>query len=384
MPRKISKAYELLTDLSKRLETKANFFPESISDKDKENLILISEEVVGIAEHMRCQFIHKSNSSLKKEDVFEKYVDDDKVTLQDIAPLHGVTRERIRQLYNNIRKRYRGFFLKLLRKNDEFLPEIQRLCELFEAADHAPVAIVYCGLERFSKKRLKFSFALLFGEDLTEALFSTLKAVTKMNKTKKSSKTEKNSSYARQTILDKAFFPAAAITGLYTEVQSYDKGAITNNVSFFYRLRENKEIEIIEYPDIIYYTSSTTEHRPSFLIRTADDKAILGLIVPVMNMPIFYNIARFNALHSFCKSKGCGYLILDKTGRSIFEIKNADLPEGLEEDLNTILEVRGEIVWSDIKALKETYPITQEIVAAYILKNKLHFVQRPYRIRRIK
>lgn len=374
----------LMESLTQKLETRTKLFPEAISDIDKEKLVLIAEEIVGIVEHIRNQFIHKSASTIKREDVFEQYVDDDSVTLQSIAPLLDVTRERIRQLYNNMRKKYRTVFLKLLRQSDDILPELERLCELFEASDHMPLAIAYCGAEKFSKKRLKFTFGLLFGDDFSNALFENLKEYTKIQKSKITTKAEALSAEKRKSILESATFPSPAIIGLYKNVQVYQEAVERVNISFLRKLKKQREIEIIENPDIIYYSSSTTEHRPHFLIRCADGAAILGLIVPVMNMPIFYNVARFNALHSFCKSKGIGYLILDKTGRSIFDIRNGMLPDGLEEDLNTILDSKGEILWSDVKALKETYTVTQEIMAAYILKNKLHFVISPYRIRKIK
>ena len=171
MPRKKTQAQILLDELTQRIEAKINLFPEDIRNEDKDKLVFISEEIVSIVEHIRGQFIHKGTSTIKREDVFEQYVDDDNVTLQNIASLLDVTGERIRQLYNNMQKRYRCFFLQLLHQNDEVMLKIEKLCELFEAADHTPLAIAYYGAEKFSKKRLKFTFCFLFGDDIGDALF---------------------------------------------------------------------------------------------------------------------------------------------------------------------------------------------------------------------
>ena len=144
----------------------------------------------------------------------------------------------------------------------------------------------------------------------------------------------------------------------------------------------NSFIEITENPDIVYHYTNCTDHRPDFLLLLPDQKRVLVLVVPTVKMALIYNIERFNALHSFCKNNGYGYLIMDNRGNSVFDIKNRDVDPELTSHLDSILNLQNRILWENIKAIKEFHPVSNSDIAAYVLQNKLYFTMDPFCIKR--
>ena len=106
------------------------------------------------------------------------------------------------------------------------------------------------------------------------------------------------------------------------------------------------------------------------------------VLMNTVNMAFIYNIQRCNALHSFCKEKGYGYLIIDDRGNSIYDIKSRKLDEELVDTLNNILDSQSMIIWKNIKEIKLTRPVPNEDIAAYVLQNRLYFTMEPFCIKR--
>jgi hypothetical protein len=140
-------------------------------------------------------------------------------------------------------------------------------------------------------------------------------------------------------------------------------------------------IEIIPNPDIIYYSSTVTDHRPQFALKLPDGEVALVVTVPTINMAFSYNVTRFNELHRFCKANGYGYLIIDDRGHSIFELQKMKIDPELEQSLWEILDKRGEILWHDIKDLQERMSVSNVDLAAFALGNKLFLLSKPFVIR---
>ncbi|MDE5592436.1 MAG: hypothetical protein K2I75_00725 [Clostridiales bacterium] len=109
---------------------------------------------------------------------------------------------------------------------------------------------------------------------------------------------------------------------------------------------------------------------------------MLVVVVAVINMAFGYNIKRFNDLHTYCKENGFGYLVMNDRFKTIFDVKQTEINNDLVNELNYVLEKTDSIAWKDIILLKDKYAITNDIIAAYVLQNKLDFQLKPFRIKK--
>ena len=185
---------------------------------------------------------------------------------------------------------------------------------------------------------------------------------------------------------EKICYPSSFTVNHVTPVASYEKEKSFDYETKLYKKLKKFEpiLEITENPDIVYYSTSQTDHRPHFLLRLPDKTHVLVLVLPTINMAYIYNIERCNELHRFCKEHGYGYLIIDDRGNSIYDIRSRVIDPELVSSFNTILNNQTRIVWRHVKELKETRPISNADIAAYVLQNKLHFTMEPFCIKRRK
>jgi hypothetical protein len=95
-------------------------------------------------------------------------------------------------------------------------------------------------------------------------------------------------------------------------------------------------------------------------------------------MALSHSRTHFRALHEFCKQNGYGYLITDGRGQTPFTLQKLPINEDLAQALNGILTSRGEIDWGGICEIKKSQAVTNEMIAAYVLQNKLQFFMKPY------
>ena len=137
-------------------------------------------------------------------------------------------------------------------------------------------------------------------------------------------------------------------------------------------------LAIIKEPDLIYYSTARTDHRPDFLLRLPDGKAVLVLVADIRRMALTYYVKRFNALHLFCKERGFGYLILDCNHHSIYDIKAGTVAPETVAALNGRLEEQGVLLTEDICRIRESYPLSTGDLTAYVLQNKLYCTDIPY------
>ncbi|MBQ7384012.1 MAG: hypothetical protein IJV72_04395 [Clostridia bacterium] len=316
--------------------------------------------------------------------LFQEYTESDKTTLADLGEKYSVSREQIRHRKLYIEKNLTSLFSRLLWLNaEDTIRQITELDEYLAKTEYNIVPCLCVGLYDISNKKRDAIIRMFFSSISDELIKICKEFLPKLIDTHK----EKERAADSWAIYEKKIvYPSDIFADSTADIKQFDD----SNFFDYHRRIEAKfskfpnDIEVIRTPDIVYYSSSTTDHRPDFLLITPDRRTVLVLVIPTVNMAIIYNITRCNALHSFCKENGFGYLIIDDRNNSIFDLKSKELDSALCEELNRILDTNSMIFWNDIKRLKEVYTLRNEEIAAYVLQNKLHFTLEPFCIKRRK
>lgn len=331
----------------------------------------------------------------KNAEIFNAYYDSDTLTLEEIGKEKGVTRERIRQLNKSNLKRIRRSFdryMTFCSYPAEIRDGAADILEKIEPCEF--IVLLYYGANKTSKRKKLLISSLLLGESYAapiKKLFDEYSnRINKKTCADKDNEKEKLIPGSERRIIawkkleEKICFPTSPIKIDRLDFISFEPDINTNCEK---RLKSKLDsllplIEYVEYPDIVYYSSTTTDHRPDFAIKTPENQCVLVITLPTINLAYNYNLTRFNALHSFCRKNGYGYIVMNDRGKSIYDIKAINVDEALKARLDEILDKRTMIIWSDILKLKEEFKITNETVVAYVLQNNLSFNLKPFTIRK--
>lgn len=310
----------------------------------------------------------------------------DKTTLADVAAIYGLSRERIRQLVNAVDTRLFRYFKRAMMLDNAQINEcIKMLADVFEAVEYDAAHLISYGLAEIGDRKKQAIFNMLFGKHFSNTVINISKTQIETARAKNELiQKKKDILEAWIPFSSKICYPSDLVVDQSIPIVSYEK---ETTYVFEKKIRNKLEkfesiIEIIESPDIIYYYTNQTDHRPHYLLRLPDSKSVLVIVLPTINMAFHYNIRRCNELHRFCKENGYGYLIIDDRGNSIYDIKNRAIDSALVERLDTMLSEQTMIVWRNIKELKLTYPVSNADIAAYVLQNKLYFTMEPFCIKR--
>ncbi len=358
---------------------------------DDEALWQISESIHSICTDLLPQL--KSPSITERHfEIFYRYLSTDTETLRSIGEEYALSRERVRQIYNKVGKRLISAVRKLYhRKIVE--PFFSRLCDCLDTAVKMGVSpLLIWTLPSMNGRQRVFFSSLLLGktfyqtelQGVIEAYVAEKKEVEAESKREKNKRTgAKERAEARwEQLRHQVCFPSQNPPKHRPFPPSYEEEIplryLARADQFFGEIKDH--VPYLKNPDIVYYQSQKTAHRPNYLLQTEAGQ-VLVLIVPISKFAAGYNIVRYNALHAFCRENGYGYLILEEHFLSIFELKKMPLQPEMVASLNRILEEQKCIFWPDILKLRESYTITTRDIAAYILQNKLDF--RPMTLYRI-
>lgn len=384
---------ETLNNIKQRLDFNNPMINESAHEETVkacgERLVLLFDK-----------FLHVLAIKPRDIAVFEQYIASDDVILADVASAYRLSRERIRQINLRILRYLCRRFHAALRRNDvTVIAYTEELCALFEVIDYDAASLFTYGMENVSHRKKEAILRLLFGlsttqEELAKRVEAHRQATDALRA--KENLERRTAEYLKQKAAraqadrqkewlefeEKFVFPSPKTTP-YMPVHT-----VTPERKYAFERRFHQKLcriaknqaEIIESPDIIYYTTSATRHRPHYLLRLPNGREVLVLLLPTINMAYLYNIRRENALHDFCKQNGYGYLITDERGHSIGDLQNHPLDPALVKNLDDLLEQKGVIFWGDIKVLRQTVPVTNEDLATYVLTRRLALLQEPFRI----
>ncbi len=320
--------------------------------------------------------------------IYRDRVETDSVTLAEIATNYNLSRERIRQICDHIDNNLSKHFKKALSKNNEELEEhVQQVARIFAEIDYEFVYLSAYGMTHISMRKKEAIFNLFFGKNLSQKIIDSSRSLLQFLKEKnKVLQIEKKILEDWKVFETKFYFPSNLLADQKHPIATLQKDYNFHFENKFYeKIRKFERIvDIIKNPDIVFYSTNQTDHRPHFLLRLSNGKSVLILLLPTINMGFAYNLERFNALHNFCTENGYGYLITDDRGNSIYDIKNKIIDEELVKTLDNILNTKNFISWRDIKDIKLTRSVANIDIVAYVLQNKLRFSMSPFSIRRRK
>jgi len=318
--------------------------------------------------------------------IYLEYIEVDTTTFSAIGCRHSLSRERIRQLVNHLDSRLFGCFKRAIRNNnDEYNHLIEQLASAFEEIDFDVFNLLMYGMNNVSSRKKQAIVNMFFGMDFSKQIFQEIKCIKDENeRANELVKNEKRILEDWEIYRSKICYPSFRQLVDTNSVSSCGEEYRYENQKRFYNKLKKFEpiIKTVPNPDIIYYYSAKTDHRPHFLLILPDGTSVLVLLMSTINMGVVYNISRCNELHRFCKEKGYGYLILDDRGNSIYEIKNRRVDPELADCLNEILQSNNVILWKDVKDIMSVHKITNADIAAYVLQNKLCFTMNPFCIKK--
>ena len=318
--------------------------------------------------------------------IFYDYIGADNITYSYLGQKYELTRERIRQIVAR-RKRIMGYyFRKLLSYADEqLIRTLKDFCASLENIDYDLISLYEFGFDHVPLRKKRVIFDLFFGENITSIVDE------RSNDLKKLARQQEYEQGNRKRIDElwkfyesKICFPSKLVFENPETIKSFSDKA---NHHFDKKFRNKflqfgAIVEIVNNPDLVYHCTSTTDHRPDVLLRLADGRSVLMIVLPEINMAFKYNIDRFNSLHIYCKKHGFGYLILSDRNKSIYDIKSREIDPNLKLALDSYLNSQSMIMWPNIKTIKQTLTVTNADIAAYVIQNKLNFTMNPFCIKR--
>lgn len=310
----------------------------------------------------------------RDRDVWRAYVLTDTYTLEALGEQYAVTRERIRQIVRLCARRMDRLFCKFSTRDREgdFYDRNLRMIALLDGARGALVPFLKASFDAWGARKKKFALQLLFGEDVAAQLLPAVEAPVPEKKTERRVRP--------LWWLEKIVFPTERSAEGGAQVRSIAPEREYVYLSQFRKtLEEQSEVlSFVQNPDVVYYTSASTVHRPDFMLLMPNGRRVLVMVVRTLNLAYWYNVERFAALRRFCEENGYGYLITD--GRSYTQETLMALPIApqLVGALDSVLKERGWILWQDIGELRQTYTVTQATIAAYVLQKGLVFSTNPY------
>lgn len=359
----------------------------SIDPEFLDNLKIQGERIIQLFDSLFQYIGDKYYVKLqRKASIYREYIESDKTTLAEIAIRYDVSRERIRQIVKRIDDTIFEYFKRImLFDNSEYNEDIKKLAYVFESIDYNVVDLFIYGFSEASNRKKQAVINLLFGKEFSQKVTELSNLIADEQRQRNNAiEKEQETRKAWENYHSKICFPSELKADALVPITTYEKEKRYYHEKRMCKVFKKFEdsVEVIENPDIVYYSSSMTDHRPDILLRLSDGTSVLVVVLPTINMAYIYNIKRCNELHSFCKANGYGYLIIDDRDNSIYDIKSRDIDKKLEDELDLVLEENGMIVWGDIVRIKEFVTVTNADIAAYVLKNKLHFTMGPFCIKR--
>ncbi len=307
-------------------------------------------------------------------DIFRQYTESDGITLANIGDEYDLSRERIRQLCVKGKRRFIGIFKRAVKKDNILLGHLNRLADAIGSLGDGSIdGSLLLALPSFGKRKKAFFIELLWGTDVHELLDSF---------TEEAKKIESKNCTALKIVNElqaKICYPSDKVAPSPRPASIPKEEKLTYVEKFKKKLQGiSDHVTFIEDPDIVYHTSTQTEHRPNFLLTQKDGRCVLVVLVSIKNIAVFYNVSRFNQLHEYCAKNGYGYLIMTNSGKSIYDLMALELDPALIAELNGLLETKKRILWPDMESLKARYAINDANIAAYVLQNKLSFSRKPF------
>ncbi len=316
----------------------------------------------------------------RTKDIWQRYMLTDAETLEQIGKDYSLTRERIRQLVKRGNRVIAALFVRhcTYGKSEIFDRFIFSMTQALENASSVLPMFLQGAFADWGERKRKAALQLLFGEENGAALFEACESYRKesMDSAKKQKEAVEKLTRLREMIQ----YPTEVYADTEEQIGTFVIEKEYTHILKFRRQLEKMQgyLRFIQKPNIVYYSSTKTDHRPDFLLELENGRRVLVLVLPTLNMAFSYNTKRFQALRDFCERKGYGYLIVDDREQTLWDLEHLPLAPTLKSALDAVLSSKGRILWGDIFEVKEAHGLTSTLIAAYVLQSKLHFVMDSY------
>lgn len=140
----------------------------------------------------------------------------------------------------------------------------------------------------------------------------------------------------------------------------------------------DKVIHYQRHPFMVRYAFNETECRSTadYLFLLEDGRAVVTELIPVFYMGLANNLAKWSELRRVCAEQGFGLLVTDGR-RSIQEIQRTPVRAEVAAMLLQRL-ASGNLTWVEYDAIRQEYGIKNLEFQAIILNNRLHWRLSPF------
>ena len=345
------------------------------------------EEAASLFSHLAEEQLHHLLDTItvprseRNVAIFCEYTFCDETTLADIAEKVSLSRERVRQVVKRVGMRLKKLYSLRCRRggDDEFDNIHARMALILDAVDGELTPFLVKCFSGLGRRQRDFIPRFLFGESNGISLLLEYELRQK-TLSPPLTKTEQALLARKERLLEAICYPSKVYADTEKTVNVFPgRGEYTHITRFRRQLEKMREhLTFVEFPDIIYYSTSKTDYRPNFLLELPDGRRVLVLVIPTLNMAYTYNRPRFQALREFCKENGYGYLITDDRENTLETLSSLPIDPAIAEALDAVLSQKNNIAWDDIRGLKMTHTVTNATIAAYVLQRELAFSIDPY------
>lgn len=136
-----------------------------------------------------------------------------------------------------------------------------------------------------------------------------------------------------------------------------------------------------EQPTCIPYTfeGRMRHYYPDLFVATVDGRGLLMEIKPTDRMALSINRAKASAGRAWAHARGWGWLVLS-VRHTLRQIEDYSIPESVLTLLDNELKAHGVITWSDMINLRAQHGLTRFNITAYIIQSDAEF-DRSYSIK---
>jgi DNA-binding CsgD family transcriptional regulator len=310
-------------------------------------------------------------------------------TLQEIAVMHSITRERVRQLVLKAMQKMGYKHTSTNELLDLEYRKIEIVCKIAELSAGKFLSFLF--LEEVSFWLIKFICQFYFRCELDVAKFKLALDDQVFVKKQQDKNLEKSRLY-NESINRLIIFPQKKrriteddFARLKTErivkseeddLKFYSFDGITYQCESYleqrmlHRFLTNQTFKSIKTQSLKIPVQDHFYH-PDFQCLTHDNCLVLIEIKPLLNMCEYDNIEKFEVLKNYCEKYGFGFLIIDERGNSFEHIneENCEFSKSVLAEINE----HGHIAYYQYKKIVTQYNATVKNLIALIKNYNLHF-----------
>lgn len=342
--------------------------------------------------------------------------DGDEVTLQKLGKIHGITRERIRQIESAHIKR---LALELWRRD-----EVKECLKEFACGGHEEIEKITYEIIAENKNRTNVEFFVgllhfFFNEgrkwkrSRLMGRQSVAKAVqgragwliAQLKEHKQTRKIEGVVDRLREAAVMFGWShsePLLEFSNIRPQRHvSTDRSGVAGK---FFSEKNEREIEYESYAEyflyqilersmtVDFYTEQplsipykfegiSANYYPDVLIKFRDGKILCVESKDPMRIADAITLAKAGAASKFLYRRNIGYCLVSSRLTTIFDI----IDEGyspLDNELLPIIESKGVLRWGDVRSVLSRWKLSRNAVASFILRNRLFHSKAPFKIRK--